>query len=30
MDIQDIRGKFGSKYDDAIQKMLEYTSNKEF
>jgi len=25
MDIQDVRSKFGKKYDDAIEQMLEYT-----
>ena len=30
MDIDDIRGKFGSKYDDAIEQMLEYVSAKGF
>ncbi|MBE1162756.1 hypothetical protein [Dyella acidiphila] len=30
MDVQDIRAKFGSKYDDAIQQMLEYTNNQGF
>ena len=25
MDIDDVRTKFGNKYDEAIQQMLEYT-----
>ena len=25
MDLDDVRGKFGDKYDDAIQQMLDYT-----
>jgi hypothetical protein len=28
MDIQDVRTKFGNKYDDAIQQMLEYMRRK--
>ena len=29
MDIDDIREKFGDKYDDAIQEMLEYVDQLE-
>lgn len=28
MDIEDVRRLFGSKYDEAIQKMVEYTRKK--
>lgn len=30
MDIDDIRSRFGSKYDDAIGQMLDYTNKKGF
>ena len=30
MDIQDIQQLFGSKYDDAIQQMIEYAINKGY
>ena len=30
MDIDDIRAKFGTKYDDAIQQMLDYTERQGY